>query len=104
MYAVVVSGGKQHRVKEGDLLRVEKLNADVGAEIALDQVLLIAGEGEPKVGSPTVDGASVKAEVVVHGQSKKIIVFKRKRHKGYTRKQGHRQQYTDIRIKGIEVN
>ena len=104
MYAVVVSGGKQHRVKEGDLLRVEKLNADVGAEIALDQVLLIAGEGEPKVGSPTVDGASVKAEVVVHGQSKKILVFKRKRHKGYTRKQGHRQQYTDIRIKGIEVN
>ena len=104
MYAVVVSGGKQHRVKEGDLLRVEKLNADVGAEIALDQVLLIAGEGEPKVGSPTVDGASVKAEVVVHGQSKKVIVFKRKRHKGYTRKQGHRQQYTDIRIKGIEVN
>jgi len=104
MYAVVVSGGKQHRVKKGDLLRVEKLNADVGAEIALDQVLLIAGEGEPKVGSPTVDGASVKAEVVVHGQSKKIIVFKRKRHKGYTRKQGHRQQYTDIRIKGIEVN
>ncbi|MEE2904199.1 MAG: 50S ribosomal protein L21 [Myxococcota bacterium] len=104
MYAVVVSGGKQHRVKEGDLLRVEKLNADVGAEIALDQVLLIAGEGEPKVGSPTVDGASVKAEVVIHGQSKKIIVFKRKRHKGYTRKQGHRQQYTDIRIKGIEVN
>ena len=104
MYAVVVSGGKQHRIKEGDLLRVEKLNADVGAEIALDQVLLIAGEGEPKVGSPTVDGASVKAEVVVHGQSKKVIVFKRKRHKGYTRKQGHRQQYTDIRIKGIEVN
>lgn len=104
MYAVVVSGGKQHRVKEGDLLRVEKLTADVGAEIALDQVLLIAGEGEPKVGSPTVDGASVKAEVVVHGQSKKVIVFKRKRHKGYTRKHGHRQQYTDIRIKGIEVN
>ena len=104
MYAVVVSGGKQHRIKEGDLLRVEKLDAEVGAEIALDQVLLIGGDGEAKIGAPTVEGASVKAEVLVHGQSKKVIVFKRKRHKGYTRKHGHRQQYTDIKIKGIQVS
>jgi large subunit ribosomal protein L21 len=104
MYAVVVSGGKQHRIQEGDLLRVEKIDAEVGNEIVFDQVLMIGGEGEAKIGSPTVEGATVKAEVVLHGKAKKIIVFKRKRHKGYMRKQGHRQEFTHLKIKGIEVN
>ena len=104
MYAVVISGGKQHRIQEGDLLQVEKIDAEVGNEIVLDQVLIVGGEGEAKIGSPTIEGATVRAEVVKHGRAKKIIVFKRKRHKGYTRKQGHRQEYTHIKIKGIEVS
>ena len=104
MYAVVISGGKQHRIQEGDLLRVEKIDAEIGAEIALDQVLLIGGDGEAKIGAPTIEGATVKAEVVKHGREKKTIVFKRKRHKGYIRKHGHRQHFTHIKIKGIEVS
>jgi large subunit ribosomal protein L21 len=100
-YAVVVSGGKQHRVREGDLVRVEKLDADVGASITLDRVLLIGGQGDPKIGRPLVAGAKVSAQVVEHERAKKVIVFHRKRRVNYRRLKSHRQPYTRIKITGI---
>ncbi|MFQ5480641.1 MAG: 50S ribosomal protein L21 [Thermodesulfobacteriota bacterium] len=102
MKAVVKTGGKQYVVTEGDTLRVEKLAGEVGATINLEDVLSV-GEGKDiKVGAPTVEGASVKAEIVEHGRGKKIIVFKKKRRKGYKKKQGHRQDYTGIKIEEIK--
>ena len=99
MYAIIKTGGKQYRVTEGDTLRVEKLNAE-GTSITFDQVLLIGGE-EVKIGAPTVEGASVNAEILREARAKKIIVFKKKRRKGYHKKQGHRQTYTEVKITGI---
>ncbi len=99
-YAVVETGGKQYRVSEGDVIRVEKLNIDAGNEVELDKVLLVGGE-ETKVGAPYVDGAKVTAEVVKNGKGKKIIVFKYKAKKNYRRKQGHRQPYTELKITSI---
>ena len=104
MYAVVVSGGKQHRVRPGDLIRVEKIDGDVGANISLDRVLMIGGEAEPKVGTPTVDGARVAAEIIKQGRGKKVLVFHRKRRKRYRKMRGHRQPFTHLRITGIEVD
>ena len=102
MYAVIVTGGKQYKVSEGDTLFVEKLNAEEGAAVTFDQVL-VAGEGENvKVGAPTVEGATVEAKVVKNGRSKKIYVFKMKRKKNYRRKQGHRQPYTKLTVEAIE--
>lgn len=102
MYAVIQTGGKQYRVSEGDVIRVEKLPAEVGSDIAFDQVLLV-GEGDNvKIGTPVVDGASVSGKVVEQDRGKKIIVFKMKRRKGYRRKQGHRQDYTGVRIEKIK--
>lgn len=100
MYAVVKTGGKQYRVAEGDIIRVERLGGDVGEKISLDDVLLIAGngEGQAKIGTPKVSDAVVTAEILQHGLAKKIIVFKKKRRKGYSRKQGHRQQQTTLKI------
>lgn len=103
MYAVVATGGKQYRVEEGEVLRVEKLAGEVGDEVALDQVLMIGGAEEVKIGQPVVTGALVKANIVEQAKSKKIIVFKYKRRKRYRRKQGHRQQYTAIKITAIEA-
>lgn len=103
MYAVFVSGGKQHRARSGDLLRLEKVDGDVGAAVEFDRVLLVGGEGEPKVGAPTVEGAKVSAEIVKQGRGKKIIVFKRKRRQNYRRLRGHRQHFTDVRITNISV-
>lgn len=103
MYAVVATGGKQYRVEAGEILRVEKLAGDVGAEVAFDQVLML-GDGENvRVGQPLVEGASVKGRIVEQGKSKKIIVFKFKRRKRYRRKQGHRQLFTAVRIDTIEA-
>ena len=101
MFAVIESGGKQHRVQQGDVLRLEKLDAEAGASITFDRVMLV-GEGEDvTVGTPLVDGAGVTAEVVGHGRHDKVTVIKFKRRKDYDRKQGHRQHFTEIRVTGI---
>ncbi len=101
MHAVIKTGGKQYRVAEGETLKVEKLTGDAGSTVELGEVLSV-GEGEAiKIGMPVVDGASVTAEIVEHGRAKKIIVFKKKRRKGYKKKQGHRQDFTSIKIKEI---
>jgi large subunit ribosomal protein L21 len=99
MYAIIKTGGKQYRVTEGDTLRVEKLNVE-GNSVTFDQVLLVGGD-EVKIGAPLVEGASVSADILRQGRAKKIIVFKKKRRKGYHKKQGHRQAYTEVKITGI---
>ena len=101
MYAVIRSGGKQYRVSQGGSVRVEKLAGEVGSEITLDDVLMIANEGDVKIGTPTVDGAQVTGTIVAQGRGQKIRVFKMKRRKGYRRTQGHRQDYTEIRVNAI---
>jgi large subunit ribosomal protein L21 len=101
MYAVVRTGGKQHRVEPGERLRIEKLNGDVGAEITLDDVLFIAGEGEPKIGRPTLAGAKVLAKIVAQGRGDKVRVFKKRRRKGFHKLIGHRQPFTEVEITGI---
>ena len=101
MYAVVRSGGKQYRVSPGGSVRVEKLSGEVGSKVTLDEVLMIGGEGDVKIGTPTVDGASVTGTIVAQGRGPKLTVFKMKRRKGYRRTQGHRQDYTEIAIDGI---
>ncbi|NJD25810.1 MAG: 50S ribosomal protein L21 [Betaproteobacteria bacterium] len=101
MYAVIKTGGKQYRVCAGQKLKVEQIPADVGAEITLDQVLMV-GEGESvKVGAPLVAGASVKCTVVSHGRHDKVKIFKMRRRKHYQKHQGHRQNYTELRIDAI---
>jgi large subunit ribosomal protein L21 len=101
MYAVVRTGGKQHRVQTGERVKVEKLDGDVGAEVTLDDVLLIAGEGEPKLGRPIVSGAKVNAKIVAQGRGEKVRVFKRRKRKGFHKTIGHRQSFTEIEITGI---
>lgn len=104
MYAIVESGGKQYKVSKGDVIRLEKLNAEPGAEIKLEQVLAV-GEGEElKFGKPYVKKASVRAKVLEHGKGKKIIVFKYRAKKNYRRKQGHRQPFTKVAIEDISVD
>lgn len=103
MYAIIKTGGKQYRVSEGQSLRVEKLDGEAGEAISLDQVLLVGGDGATRVGTPRVDGASVQAQIVRHARGKKIIVFKKKKRKGYHKKQGHRQTFTELRIMGISA-
>jgi large subunit ribosomal protein L21 len=103
MYAVVATGGKQYKVEEGDVLRVEKLAGEVGSEIAFDKVLIFSDGENVKIGQPDVDGVTVHAHIVAQGKSKKIIVFKYKRRKRYRRKQGHRQPFTAVRIDRIEA-
>jgi large subunit ribosomal protein L21 len=101
MYAVFRTGGKQFRAEPGARLQVPSLDAQAGDTIVFDDVLLAADGDEVVVGTPTVDGATVKAEVLGHGRTKKVIVFKRKRRKGYRKKQGHRQGYTEIQVSEI---
>ncbi|MBU3160131.1 50S ribosomal protein L21 [Clostridium frigoris] len=103
MYAVVVTGGKQYRVQEGDVLFVEKLNAEVETTIELNEVLAVGKENGLVVGKPVVEGAKVVAKVLAQGKAKKIIVFKFKRKLDYRKKQGHRQSYTKIQIEKIEA-
>jgi len=102
MYAVIISGGTQHRVSEGDVLKVEKIEgAEPGTQMELDRVL-VAGEGaDLQVGTPELAGAKVVATVLDNGRRKKILVFKKKRRKQYRRTQGHRQSYTELRIDRI---
>jgi large subunit ribosomal protein L21 len=98
MYAVFRTGGKQFRAEPGGRLRVPSLDLEPGTTVEFDDVLLASDGEEVTVGSPIVDGARVKAEVLKHGRTKKVIVFKRKRRKGYRKKQGHRQGFTEIRV------
>jgi large subunit ribosomal protein L21 len=101
MYAVVKTGGKQYRVSAGEKLRIEQIGAEVGQEIVLDQVLLVADGEALKMGAPLVSGASVKAKVLGHGRGDKVHIFKMRRRKHYRKSQGHRQNYTEIEILGI---
>jgi large subunit ribosomal protein L21 len=102
MYAVVRTGGKQVRVIPGHAVRVEKLPGAVGESVEFDQVLLVGGEGETRVGTPLVEGVKVVGTITDQGRWPKLIIFKMKRRKGYRRKMGHRQDYTEIRIDSIE--
>ena len=103
LFAIIQTGGKQYRVSPGDILRVERLPGERGDEVSLKQVLLVAHDDQVRVGRLWVEGAEVKGEILRQGKAKKIIVFKKKRRKGYRRKQGHRQLYTAIQIKEIVV-
>ena len=101
MYAVIETGGKQYKVSEGDVIYVEKLDVEAGADIAFDKVLLIGEGSDVKVGAPVVDGVSVAGKVIKNDKTKKVVVYKYKPKKGYHKKQGHRQQYTKVEITKI---
>lgn len=104
MYAIIKTGGKQYRVAPGQTLRVEKLEGEKGDSVRLEQVLLLGGgEGETRIGRPFIDGAAVEAQIVRQARDRKIIVFKKKRRKGYHKKQGHRQAFTELKITGISA-
>ncbi len=102
MYAIIKTGGKQYKVTKGDVIRVEKLEAEAGKKIKLDEVLMIGGD-KPAVGSPILKGASVEAEVVEQTRNKKIIIFKKKRRHNYRRKNGHRQPVSILKITDIKA-
>ena len=102
MYAVIKTGGKQYRVSEGDQIRVEKLPGAVGDELDFAEVLMVGGE-KVAIGTPFVDGAKVLTKIVSQGRGKKIIVFKIRRRKGYRRKAGHRQAYTELKVTSISA-
>lgn len=102
MYAVIATGGKQYKVSEGDVIKVEKLDAQAGETYTFDKVLLVSGD-DVKVGTPTVAGATVEADVIDTVKGKKIIVYKYKRKTGYHKKNGHRQQYTAVKITKINA-
>ena len=101
MYAIVSTGGKQYKVQEGDILRIEKIPGDVGAPVTFDQVLMYSDGETVTVGQPVLEDFAVTAHIIEQGKAKKIIVFKYKRRKRYRRKQGHRQQYTAVKIDKI---
>jgi large subunit ribosomal protein L21 len=103
MYAVVKTGGLQVRMTPGKSTRVTKLAGDVGSAVEFSEVLLIGGEGEPQVGKPTLAGAKVLATIERHGRADKITIFKSKRRKNYRRKQGHRQDFTEVKITEIRA-
>ena len=101
MYAIVATGGKQYKVREGEVLRIEKIPGEVGSPVSFDQVLMV-GDGESiSIGRPSLEGAAVTARIVEQGKANKLIVFKYKRRKRYRRKQGHRQSYTAVKIDAI---
>jgi large subunit ribosomal protein L21 len=103
MFAVIVSGGKQHRVTEGEVVRLERLPEAPGDEVVFEKVLMVAQGDDVSVGQPYVEGSSVKGEVVTHERGKKVKVLKFKRRKDYMRRQGHRQWYTNVKITGIHA-
>lgn len=102
-YAVIRTGGKQYRVSPGELLRVESLPGDKGSDFTFPEVLLTVADGAVQVGTPLVSGATVSARIVEHDKEKKIIVFKKKRRKNYSRQRGHRQHFTAVQIKTINM-
>ena len=103
MYAVIKSGGKQYRVQEGQTLKLEKLEVPTGDTIEFDEVMLVGGDEDVKVGAPTVDGAKVSAEVVAHGRGDKVNIIKFRRRKHSMKRQGHRQWFTEVKITGISA-
>ncbi len=103
MYAVIKTGGKQYRVAEGDVLNVEKLNAEAGSEVVFDEVLTVVNDTDVKIGQPVVEGAKVTAKVVEQGKGEKILVFKYKAKSNYRKRQGHRQPFTKVEISKIEA-
>lgn len=103
MYSIIEQGGAQFKVKQGATIRVPLIEAEKGAEITIDKVLLAADGDKIKIGTPVVQGASVVAKVVDHAKAKKVLVIKRKRRKDYRRKNGHRQQYTKLEIVSINI-
>jgi large subunit ribosomal protein L21 len=100
-YAVIATGGKQYRVKVGDSINVERLPAEAGSAVTIDQVLLLGGDGSTRIGTPVVAGAAVEATIDAHDRGEKIVVFKYKAKKGYRRRTGHRQERTRLTITGI---
>lgn len=103
MYAVIETGGKQYKVSEGDVIRVEKLPQEQDEAVEFERVLMVGNDDEVKIGTPTVDGVTVKGKVKGSGKGDKVIIFKYKSKKNYRRKQGHRQPYTEVLIEKIEV-
>jgi len=103
MYAIVDSGGKQYRVKEGDILKVEKLAGEVGDNVSFDKILMFSDDENVNIGTPLLEDVTVNGHIVEQGKAKKIIVFKYKRRKRYRRKQGHRQQFTAVKIDNIKT-
>ncbi len=103
MYAIIRTGGKQYRVKPGDVVRVERLAGEVGSTITLEDVLLVSGEGDARVGSPRLEGASVVGTVVAQDRDAKVRVFKYKKRKHYRRTRGHRQSFTAVRIDAVRA-
>ncbi|MDL1967426.1 MAG: 50S ribosomal protein L21 [Deltaproteobacteria bacterium] len=104
MYAIVSSGGKQYKVQKGEILRVEKISGDIGAPVSFDKILMFSDGENVNIGRPVLEDISVNGHIVEQNKAKKIIVFKYKRRKKYRRKQGHRQQYTAIKIDSILQN
>ena len=103
MYAVIDVGGSQVRVQQGDRIRVNRMEVEPGDKVTLDRVLLLSSDSETKIGTPSVEGAKVEASVIDNGRDKKIIVFKMKRRKGYRRRNGHRQPFTELQIDSISA-
>ena len=103
MYAIIKTGGKQYQVNAGDVVFVEKLDAEAGSEVTFDEVLAVGGDGDFRTGKPLVNGASVSAKVISQGKDKKIYVFKMKSKKGYRNKTGHRQPHTKVEITAINA-
>jgi len=103
MYAIIASGGKQYKVSEGEIIKLEKIPGEVGSPVSFDQVLLLSNGEDVKVGRPVLENVRVEGHILNHARHKKIIVFKYKRRKGYRRKRGHRQYYTAIKIDRINM-
>jgi len=102
MYAIFQTGGKQYKASEGDLVRVERLDGQVGDEVLINEVLMVSGDQGVQIGTPLMANAQVIGRIIEQGRARKIIVFKHKRRKGYRRKTGHRQSYTGLRIDSIK--
>jgi large subunit ribosomal protein L21 len=100
MYAVILTGGKQYRVAEGDVLRIEKLSGDVGTDVTFQEVLMLGGSEAPKVGRPTVSGAKVVGKILAQDKNRRVMHF-RKEKEGWTRRRGHRQPYTEVKVTSI---
>jgi large subunit ribosomal protein L21 len=103
MYAVIKTGGKQHRVTEGDVIAIEKINGDKGESVVFDQVLMVEKEGDIRIGRPVVEGAKVVGEILLQTKGDKLIVYKTKKRKGYHKKTGHRQLLTSMKIREISI-
>lgn len=103
MYAIVNTGGKQYKVRQGDILRVEKIPGEIGSPVSFDKILMFSDGENVDIGRPILDNVTVKGHIVEQGKAKKVIVFKYKRRKRYRRKLGHRQRYTAVKIDSIET-